>query len=282
MVVLRAHNVEYVIWQRMAAATGNPLKRWYLDFLSRRLMKYERTVFDRLDVLVALTGEDKSTFGKLGCRIPVFVSPIGIDTKHYPAGSGKSRVNAIAHLGSMDWMPNLEGVDWFMKNVYPLLLASGTGFTVHLAGKGMPERLLRMAGGNLEVMGKIEDVNAFFADKQIMIVPLLSGGGMRVKIIEGMAMGKTIISTTIGAEGIRCTHGEHILIADSPEEFADAILRCLRNADLCMRIGKVARELAECEYENSVLGARLMEFYSGKMSTGGRKSHTGSAMVNKS
>ncbi len=260
-IVLRAHNVEHIIWKRLAASSSNPVKKWYLHMLSQRLQQYETTYINKLDGLVALTPEDKATFLKLGSKVPSFVSPIGIDTDKYNHTESLEGLRSIAHLGAMDWLPNIEGVDWFLDKVYPGLLKTGVEFSVHLAGKGMADYMFAKSDNHLHIYGKIEHINDFFTDKQIMIVPLLSGGGMRVKIIEGLAMGKTIITTTIGAEGIRYTNGENMIIADTPGDFVAAITRCLADPGYSRKLGRSARKLAEQEYENKVVGGRLVEFY---------------------
>jgi len=262
-VVLRAHNVEHQIWQRLAAKTSQPFKKWYLSFLSGRLKQYETQIINQLDGIVVLTEEDKQLISLLGCKTPVFVSPIGVDTSNYPVHFLPNRDVSIVHLGSMDWLPNIEGVDWFLNRVLPLLNSSGKKISVHLAGKAMPQRIFSMADQNLSVSGRIDNAKLFLADKQVMIVPLLSGGGMRVKIIEGMAMGKTIISTTIGAEGIRYKDHKNILIADTPESFCEAILKCVNDPGYADSIGKEARKLVENIYENKIIGSDILEFFSG-------------------
>jgi glycosyltransferase involved in cell wall biosynthesis len=157
-------------------------------------------------------------------------------------------------------MPNLEAVDWFLNKVFPLLIKKDPEINVVLAGKNMPERIFRLADKNLKVYGKIDDPKTFMADKHVMIVPLLSGGGMRVKIIEGMAAGKAIVSTSVGAEGINYTNGLNIMIADKAEDFCNAILQLKRDSALRESVSFKARKLIEEEYDNDVLGKRVMKF----------------------
>ncbi len=260
-VILRSHNVEFQIWQRLASTEKNSFKKWYLTLLSTRLKNYEATVVNQLDGIIALTAEDKLLYEQVGCRVPVTVSPIGLDTEQYPVNKNSGQQLSVVHLGSMDWLPNIEGVDWFLNEVYPKLRNDQSEIPIFLAGKNMPERIFALEKSGLHIQGRIDDAKKFLFDKQIMIVPLLSGGGMRVKILEGMAMGKTIISTSIGAEGIRCENEKNILIADSPEEFRNAIIKCLENPEFTYAIGNQARLLAESEYENKVIGSGIMKFY---------------------
>jgi glycosyltransferase involved in cell wall biosynthesis len=229
--------------------------------LSTRLKNYETAIVNQFDGIIALTTEDKQLYKQMDCRVPVTVSPIGLDTEQYPVNKNSLQPLSVVHLGSMDWLPNIEGVDWFLNEVYPKLRNLTGEIPVFLAGKNMPERIFALEKNGLHIRGRIDDAKKFLFDKQIMIVPLLSGGGMRVKIIEGMAMGKTIISTSIGAEGIRCENGKNILIADSAEDFSNAILKCLENPEFTYAIGYQARLLAESEYENKVVGSGIMKFY---------------------
>lgn len=260
-VILRAHNVEYIIWERLASSETNLLKKKYLQLLASRLKRFETGMLNRVDGIIVLTNEDRDTFMKCGCNVPVAVSPVSIDTGKYLLPDQKSNSQYVFHLGSMDWMPNIEGVEWFLQKVMPLVSDAGVDFKLFLAGKAMPEVYFEKKGKHLEITGKVDDAREFMSDKQIMIVPLLSGGGMRVKIIEGLAMGKTIVSTSIGAEGIKYTNGENILIADTPEQFAGSLLKCLSDADFCRIVGRNAQKLAAEKYDNKVAGFQVTEFY---------------------
>lgn len=260
-IVLRSHNVEFVIWERMALSATNLLKKKYLQFLARRLKNYELNLINSYDAILPITEVDQKTMKLLGCTIPMLVTPIGVDADNYPFDEKQEVEFSIFHLGSMDWMPNLDAVDWFLNTVYEKLVKQISDIKIYLAGKDMPERIKQKANKNLIVVDKIEQSKKFMYDKPVMIVPLLSGGGMRVKIIEGMAEGRAIVSTTIGAEGINYTDQKNILIADTPDEFCSAIYQLKTQKDLCRMIGKAARELVEIEYDNNVIGKKLILFY---------------------
>ncbi|MFI5219273.1 MAG: glycosyltransferase family 4 protein [Bacteroidia bacterium] len=260
-VVLRSHNVEYIIWERLAESSKNLLKKKYLAFLAKRLKKYELNLLNRYDAIVPISPADEQAFEKLGCRIPVKTISLGVDVSEYPNSENLPADFSIFHLGSMDWMPNLDAVDWFMNAVYPKLVSIIPGVKIYLAGKNMPERIKQRANKNLIVLDRIDDAKTFMKDKTVMVVPLLSGGGMRIKIIEGMAVGKAIVSTTIGAEGINYTHQKDILIADSPDEFCSAVLKLKTDNDFCKAIGMNARKLAAQQYDNKTIGKELLKFY---------------------
>lgn len=260
-IILRSHNVEYKIWERLRDTCFNPFRHWYLTILAGRIKKYELSMLNRYDAIVSITPEDKKIFEEEKCGIPVHVSPAGIDFEKYPDASQVKEPFSVFHLGSMDWMPNIEAVQWFVSSVMNKIAKKDKNIKFFFAGRNMPARLMKMNSGSVTVEGSITHSIEYMMPKSIMIVPLLSGSGMRVKIIEGMALGKTVITTTIGAEGIDCTHEKNILIADTAEEFAAAINRCYENRGLCREIGTNARNLVKEKYDNSRIGKDLLDFY---------------------
>lgn len=260
-VVLRSHNVEHIIWERMAAASTNVLKKMYLNLLAQRLKRYELNMMNSFDALVTITPVDAELYKGFGCSIPMHIAPIGVDTETYWQAVSDPIPFSVFHLGSMDWMPNLEAVDWFLQKVYPRLKYLLPDLKIYLAGKDMPRRIHSLSSENLVVENRISDSKKYMLNKPVMMVPLLSGGGMRVKIIEGMAAGKAIVSTSVGAEGIEYTHGKNILIADSPGEFANAITRLYRDPLLIKELSSGAVELARQQYDNRVIGENLFAFY---------------------
>lgn len=256
--ILRSHNIEFVIWERLAAACTNPLKKWYLNLLANRLKQYELSMLNSFNAILPITPVDELHYERLGSTVPKLTIPIGVNVSDYeihPVGEF-----SLFHLGSMNWMPNLEAVDWFLEKVYPIIRNKDPQIRIYLAGKDMPERIFDRHDDLLKVEGQISDSKKYMKDKAVMMVPLLSGGGMRVKIIEGMAAGKAIISTAVGAEGIEYTHGKNILIADTPQEFAEEILRLKQDPQLLNQLGLNARKLVEQCYDNAVLGKRLTGF----------------------
>jgi polysaccharide biosynthesis protein PslH len=257
-VVLRAHNIEHFIWQKMAVNEKNLLKKLYIKSLAKKLKNYETEIIKKPDALVAITEQDKKEFLKLNPDIPVHVAPVGLDPQQYSTNNISSEFS-LFHLGSMDWLPNIEAVDWLVNNVYPLI--EKENIKLYLAGRKMPEKILNINKKNIIVEGLIENSKLYMEQKKIMLVPLLSGGGMRVKIIEGMALGKTIISTTKGAEGINYTAGENILIADTPHDFAEKINYLNKNRVEADRIGINAKKLFTEKYSYLEIAKDLNQFY---------------------
>jgi glycosyltransferase involved in cell wall biosynthesis len=167
----------------------------------------------------------------------------------------------VYHLGSMDWLPNLEAIAWFFENVYPIIIKRGCPVKFSIAGSNMPPWVYKYRSANMEILGTIKKPLEYQADKSIMMVPLWSGSGIRAKIIEGLALGKTIISTTIGAQGIEYEVGENILIADTPSSFAEQIIQCYLTPGLCREIGYNARKLSESRYHFMNTAKKMVGFY---------------------
>ena len=259
-VILRAHNVEHLIWERIAKCTKNIFKRWYVKKLALALKVYELEHISQYDGIACITQKDADYFIKAGCRKPIVSIPFGIiapDTMD----NVEEEPNSLFHIGSMDWIPNLEGVNWFLEKVWPKVLNEVPQARMYLAGRKMPQTLMNTEYRNVSIVGEVPDAMYFIESKKINIVPLLSGSGIRVKIIEAMSVGKTVISTTIGAEGIEYTDGKNILIADTPDEFVMQIKRCIADDEFCAEIGKNAYDLVANNYNNELLTQKLLTFY---------------------
>jgi len=262
-IVLRAHNVEFEIWMRRMHSCKNLVKKQYLRLLANRLKTYEINHINAYDGIAAITPRDAEILKAHGCTIPITDIPIGMDLIHSETVS--TRLNdsptSLFHLGSMDWMPNQEAIKWFLADVWPKVSDAYPNLMLHLAGRHMPEWIINSNFHNVIVEGEINNVREYMASKDIMIVPLLSGSGMRVKIVEGMAFGKVIISTSIGAEGIQYLHEKDILIANTPEEYTTMVGKCMSDNKLYNDIGNNARILAREKYDNKVITGKLISFY---------------------
>ncbi len=260
-ITIRTHNVEHLIWDRLIENEKSAVKRKYLSIQNARLKKLELQILNEADGIVTITDYDKKLFEQLGIKTKAVVSPTGILLDRYAINRSLTNTNSVFHLASMDWMPNTEAVDWFLDKVWPKYLKTENNLQFTLAGRFMPDSYLKRNEGNLKVIGSIDDNIQFYNEHEIMMVPLQSGSGMRIKIIEGMAMGKVIVSTSIGAEGIPVTHNENIIIANTPEEFANAIKNLSSNQELKTKIGNNARKFIEDYFENTKLISELLKFY---------------------
>lgn len=262
-IVLRTQNVEHIIWEGITENEENIFKKAYLKIMTRRLKSYEIAQFKSMNAIVPVTEVDATITRKyLPATIRVKAIPFSFVAKKMEVKDSQADVKpgTIFHLGSMDWFPNLEAVRWFLEKVWePFDLDERS--TLCLAGKFMPADILKKADENLIVEGSISDPVGYMSDKEIMVVPLLSGSGIRVKIIEGMAMGKVVISTTLGAKGIDCEHQKNILIADTPQAFYNAIIDCINHPERCESIRQEARILANEKYNEQLITQRFIDFY---------------------
>lgn len=262
-VILRAHNVEHLIWRRVAQSTRNLLKRSYLKHLSLTLRAYELEHLNDYDGVVCITPADADYFRQNGCRRPITGIPFGVEPKEMPATDVEP--NSLFHIGAMDWMPNQESIAWLLHDVWPVVHREVPQAHLYLAGRKMPERWMKARIDGVTVVGEVDDAMQFIASKQINIVPLLSGSGIRVKIIEAMSAGKVVITTTVGAQGIGYTDGRDLLIADTPEAFARQIGRCLSDADYCRSVGDAASRLIKERYNSQKLADELIQFYNERL-----------------
>lgn len=259
-IVLRAHNIEHLIWKRVAAVTGNPLKKAYLRHLASTLEAYEKQVLDAYDGIVPISPVDAGFFLK-NTRKPVLAIPTGINPDTLPLQTRQPAEQALFHIGAMNWMPNQEGIKWFIDEVWPRVQAELPEVKLYLAGRHMPDWLTHLNKNNLIVVGEVEEAYQFIQSKTILIAPLFSGSGIRIKIIESMALGKAVVSTSIGAEGINYTVGENMLIADTADAFADAIKTLFQHPDTVEKMGLAARKLILEEHNTSKIIQQLLNFY---------------------
>ncbi|MBK9335310.1 MAG: glycosyltransferase [Lewinellaceae bacterium] len=262
LVALRAHNVEHEIWERVAA-TGNPLKKWYLQTITPRLKKFEQESLNRCDLLVGITERDVAQFRNLGLKKPAVAMPIGLDCRDYLADdSSFQRPLSLGFIGSLDWMPNAEGLAWFLDTVWrPLLAPAFPELTFHIAGRNTPAWLRRLRLPRVQVHGEVPSAADFINQHTVMVVPLLAGGGMRAKILEGMALGKIVLSTSIGLEGIAARHLREALVADTPEEFYSAVNWCYAQADDLVQMGRRAQVFCVGNFDNLEIARRLVQVY---------------------
>jgi glycosyltransferase involved in cell wall biosynthesis len=223
----------------------------------------ELKYLNEYDAILPITDRDGEILRSLGCTRPLFTVPTGVDTNELRPDHISTEYPSVFHIGALDWGPNLEGLQWFFKEVWPVVLKQFPEIKFYLAGRNAPASLRDADHPNMEFLGEVEDAHAFMRSKAVMIVPLLSGSGMRIKIIEGMALEKTIITTSIGTEGINTTDGENIRIADDPVEFGKAICEILEDPQLFHRIGENARTFVRENYDNLAIARSCMGFFQG-------------------
>jgi len=260
-IVLRSHNLEYIIWERLAEGTSNFAKRIYLKYLAKKLKEYEISAVRQVNGIAAISASDSDRYREITHEKPTIELPFGIDTAKYPDASFAGSAPTLFHLGAMDWQPNIEALDWFIARIWPIVRDGHPSVQFHVAGKGLNTNSTAFDDARIVVHGEVDSAIDFMKQHSIMVVPLRSAGGIRVKIIEGMACAKAIVSTPVGAEGLNLENNVEIVIADDAESFAQAILALLEAPERITAIGQAARQHALQHFANDTITERLVQFY---------------------
>lgn len=257
---MRAHNVEHIIWQRIAANETNTIKRWYVGEQAKRLRVFEIDALRKVDLVLAISREDEQAIVNATAKPNTCIVPAGMDIAGVRLNENYNPLD-VFFIGSFDWMPNLQGMDWFLNDVMPVLQQSLPDIHIHVAGKKMPERYRQVTYPQWVAVGEVPDAKEFMLQHGVMVVPIISGSGIRIKILEGMALGKCVIATTIAAEGLGLTHNENILIADTPDAFVQEFRKCMEQPGVAKQIGSNAYQFARNNYDNKTIFANLLNRY---------------------
>ncbi len=262
IIAMRAHNVEHEIWERITENTSSIPRKWYLNHLTKKLRKYEQAQLNKYDLLIPITARDLEIFKSFGFKKKAIVSPIGLDGSDYRENNKSfKRDISLSFIGSLDWKPNIEGLEWFLKNVWGDLNKENPTLQLHIAGRNTPDWLLNRNIPNVTVHGEIESASEFINKHSVMIVPLLSGSGMRAKILEGMALGKVVLTTSLGLEGIDAQHLKNVLVADTPEEFSKCLHWAYNQNGQLQKLGSNAQKFVNTAYDNLSIGENLLAAY---------------------
>ena len=257
--LLFTHNVEAEIWRRHTANASNGFTRRLLRQQWQRMLRFEGRALRRFDLVLAVSEVDKETFAHLypdGVRQPIHVVHTGVDTRFFSPSQTQGDKAHLVFTGSMDWLPNEDAMVAFVNQILPLVREQIPDVTLSIIGRAPTPSVQRLGDtGGITVTGRVDDVRPHIAAGTVYVVPLRIGGGTRLKIFEAMAMGKAVVSTTIGAEGLPVTPGENILIADEPAAFANAVVHLLRDAGMRQRLASEARRLVVERYDWSAVAA---------------------------
>jgi glycosyltransferase involved in cell wall biosynthesis len=260
-VVCTHHNMESLLLRRRAAAEGAAWRRWYVGLQGELMERKERRWCDRVALNVAVSELDKELLTQLVPEARVAVAPNGVDTDCFRPGVGRDE--GIVCVGGIGALANRDGLDHLCEDILPLLRRSvGDGLSVRWIGRATElERRRFREQHDVELTGYVEDVRPYVRDAACYVVPLRVGGGTRVKILDAWALGKAVVSTSIGCEGLHAKDGENILIRDTPTEFAAAVSEVLNNPELRRRLGHAARRLADPLYSWEAIGERMHAEY---------------------
>jgi len=259
VIVMRSHNVEFSIWERVIANTRTGLKRSYLAYLTHKLRRFEVAQLQQYDLLATVSAHDLGVFQELGYRGYHLVAPIGLDVDAYPLQVQKeSQPLSLGFIGSLDWIPNQEGLLWFLEKVWPLLHRKYPQLHFEIAGRKAPAHFLKLKIPGVRFLGEVPDANTFVAQHPISLVPLRSGSGLKVKILEAMAMERVVLATSIAMEGIPAKDGQQALFANTPEEFIRQFTLLQENPELVSKLAKAARNLVKSEFDYRDVAKKLI------------------------
>jgi len=260
-VVLNEHNVEALLARKRMDIEANPARRLMLRAANRGLERFEREVCNRADEVLTCSPEDAVRLQGLSPDCRTSIVPNGVDLDFFTPGTpGDERPDSLAFVGHMNWFPNRDGIDYFMEEILPLL-ADRADLRLEVIGRNNQTSASEAVTRQVNFTGFVDDLRPLVQRAAVFVVPLRVGSGTRLKILEAMAMGKAIVSTRIGAEGIGLVDGESVLLADTPSEFAAAVRQLLENPSLRQALGLQARELAEQRYGWTAIGQDLLEIY---------------------
>jgi glycosyltransferase involved in cell wall biosynthesis len=248
--VLFQHNVESTIWQRHVQQAGSPLKKAFFQMQAGKMEQYERKVCRKAKHVIAVSEIDAVRMRQMFQIESVTSVPTGVDLEYFAPRGVVPPAADIVFSGSMDWLPNVDAVEFFLGQVFPLIREKIPGATFTIAGRSPDARVLKAVEGlnGVNVTGRVDDMRPYLWGSKISVVPIRIGGGTRLKIYECMAAGLPVVSTTIGAEGLRYQDGADIAIADDPRQFADACINLLSSEDARRRIAQNALERAQREF----------------------------------
>lgn len=259
----RQHNVEFQIWERLARNSTHFLKRLYLGRLAKALKTYELEHLNDYDSIAAISPVDAAIYRSLGCKIPIADIPYSLKTKTADIVPVPAHTTPkFYHIGAMDWQPNEEAITWFLEKVWPAVIAAAPEAQLFLAGRNMPAYFREGSWPNVHIAGEVPDADAFEAGKQILVVPLHSGGGIRIKILEAMSKQKAVIATRIAMQGLHAAaNGAEVLLADTAEDFAAACLELLQDPGRIQQLGQKAKDLIQSYYNQELVINKLLQHF---------------------
>jgi len=268
--VLDTHNALWRLYKRLCETMAPGPRQWLLGRDWRLLKSYEGRLVRQFDAVLAVSHEDRVALQEAAGRpVNITVVPITVDTDEVAVVKREAEPKHILHIGTMYWPPNVDAIEWFVHHVYPLIRQQRPDVQFDVVGARPPATLLALneAGLGIHVTGYVEDATPYQQQAALVVVPVRAGGGMRVKILNALAAGLPIVSTTLGCEGIQVADGKDILIADEPADFAAAVLRVLNDRGLAQRLSQNGRRLAETTYDYRRACVALDTVYNNKLRT---------------
>ena len=246
--VLFEHNAEYLIWKRLYDAETRPLRRALLAIEWKKLRRAEANACAHSQLTLAVSENDRTALAAAAPQAKVRAIPTGVDTSYFHPNGTRQSAAKLVFTGSMDWYPNEEGILYFIDSILPLIRREIPEASLTIVGRNPTPQVRAAESAAVRVTGTVEDVRPYVGEAAVYVVPLRIGGGTRIKIFEALSMGKAVVSTRIGAEGLPLVPGEHFLAADDPEDFARAVIELLRDPARRNRLEHSGRKLVEERY----------------------------------
>jgi glycosyltransferase involved in cell wall biosynthesis len=260
-VVLDEHNIEYTLLGQVADVERSPLRRRFGRLEAAKTRREEHRFWSLVDGCVATSAVDEAVIRRTCPSVPTAVVPNAVDTDHFTPGAVPVDPDSVVFVGRMDFRPNVDAVTWFALHVLPRVRRVRPSTVLTVVGDGAPSSVRRLAGPDVVLTGRVEDVRTFVDRAAVVVAPLRAGSGTRLKVLEALSMAKPVVSTTVGVEGLDVAGGEHLLLADDPDEMADDVLRLMADPALGARLGAAGRSLVVERYGWAAAAARLEAFH---------------------
>lgn len=261
LLVIDEHNIEYELLQRMRQNERSPFFRLYYGLEYAKCLADEQRLWQRAAGCLLTSAREEAILREHAPGTPTAVIPNGVDTDYFAPSEVSPDPDSIVFTGRIGYRPNADAVVYFVREILPHILRARPRATVTVVGGQVPSEVARLAGPNVVVTGAVPDVRPYVARAGVCVVPLRVGSGTRLKVLEGLAMGKAMVSTSLGCEGIPVRGGEHLLIGDEPETFARQVVRALDDQDLARALGRSGRALVETTFAWEIVGQQLADFY---------------------
>ena len=256
--ILFQHNVEAQILRRHADISKGRLKKWFMSLQWARMVRFEKSCGEHFNAVVAVSEQDKYLFEKEYGWDHVFAIDTAVDEDYFRPTTSSQKPDRVMFLGSMDWMPNQDGVRWFVSEIWPKILQAHPKATFHIVGRNPPAEIRSLGSApGVSVLGSVPDVRPHLSEASVVVVPLLVGGGTRLKIYEAMAMSRAVVSTGIGAEGLPVVPEKHFLKADDSNSFAEAVNRLLASEETRQSLGETADRFVRENYGSEAVARQF-------------------------
>jgi glycosyltransferase involved in cell wall biosynthesis len=256
--LLMAHNIETTVWRRRTEHAGNPPERLYMGLQAAKMERFEKRAFRQAARVAVVTAEEAATAGEWGARAVSLISN-GVDTDALSPRDDRPEPDSVLFMGSLDWQPNRDALLYLVDQIWPLVRAAHPAATLNVVGRQPAPRLRERVESvrGVQWVGEVPDIRPWVARANMLLVPLRIGGGSRIKILETLAMGKAVVTTSIGAEGLSVTDGRDCRIADEPAAFARTVVDLLHQPAVCRALGESGRRLVVSRYDWRQLAAEL-------------------------